>query len=180
MFDDKDIKIAGNKPSEQIKNAKKNSESVLTQARIAAAKNLGKNIAVKFCESVNTAFADDSTDSQMLIQRQFLLSFTVSVTLDEFCIDDSAAGIAEKCFLDYLKDNSPELFSTCSDTGAFSFYYLAYRRKIEVERRIGQTFAMLCAHDGDPIYQELGEVLYCWFSSVVKKEIKKSGLGKTD
>ena len=178
MFDDKDIKIAGNKPSEQIKNANASGESVLTQADIAAAKNLGKNIAVKFCDSVNTAFADDTTDSEMLIQRQFLLSFTVSVTLDELCFDDSAAGIAEKCFLDYLKDNAPELYKTCSDTGAFSFYYLAYRRKIDVERRIGQTFAMLCAHDGDPIYQELGEVLYCWFTSVVKKEIEKSGLGK--
>jgi len=37
-----------------------------------------------------------------------------------------------------------------------------------VERRIGQTFAMLCSHDGDPIYQELGEALYCWFLSVVR------------
>ena len=79
MFDDRDMKIAGSKPSQQIKNANSD-ESVLTQAKIAAAKNLGKNIAVKFCESVNTAFADDCTDSQMLIQRQYLLSFTVSVT----------------------------------------------------------------------------------------------------
>ena len=59
---------------------------------------------------------------------------------------------------------------TAEDNGAFSFYYLAYRRGSEVERRIGQTFAMLCSHDGDPIYQELGEALYCWFLSVVKEE----------
>jgi hypothetical protein len=177
MFDDRDMKIAGSKPSESIK--RNNAEdTALTLEKIAAAKNLGKNIGVKFCESVNTAFVDDTTDSQMLIQRQFLLSFTVSVTLDELCFDDSAAGIAEKSFLDYLKGHAPQIYATCSDTGAFSFYYLAYRRKIEVERRIGQTFAMLCAHDGDPIYQELGEVLYCWFRSVVQKEIEKCDLAK--
>ena len=43
----------------------------------------------------------------------------------------------------------------------------------DIERRMGQTFAMLCSHDGDPIYQELGEALYCWFSSVVKTEAEK-------
>ncbi len=179
MFDDADIKIAGSRPSETINKSRELShDNVLSAQNVASAKGLGKRIAEKFFESVDTAFADDNTDSQMLLQRQFLLSFTVSVTLDEFCFDDSVAGIAEKSFLDSLKLKSPQLYSTCSDTGAFSFYYLAYRRKIEVERRIGQTFAMLCSHDGDPIYQELGEVLYCWFSSVVKKEISKAGLSK--
>ena len=28
---------------------------------------------------------------------------------------------------------------------------------------------MLCSHDGDPVYQELGEALYCWFLSAVRK-----------
>ena len=45
-----------------------------------------------------------------------------------------------------------------------------------MERRIGQTFAMLCSHDGDPIFQELGEALYCWFTAEIRKiaqELKK-------
>jgi hypothetical protein len=32
---------------------------------------------------------------------------------------------------------------------------------------------MLCSHDGDPIYQELGEALYCWFYSVVERTVKE-------
>ena len=70
----------------------------------------------------------------------------------------------------------PYLGGFMLDSGAFSFYYLAYRRGNEVDRRIGQTFAMLCAHDGDPIYQELGEAIYCWFISRVSKKLKESGL----
>ena len=58
----------------------------------------------------------------------------------------------------------------------FSFYYLAFRRGNDVERRIGQTFAMLCSHDGDPIYQELGEALYCWFLSEVKASAKEQNI----
>ena len=66
--------------------------------------------------------------------------------------------------------------NTSGDTGAFSFYYLAFRRGGEIDRRIGQTFAMLCSHDGDPIFQELGEALYCWFLSVVKTAAKENGI----
>ena len=74
------------------------------------------------------------------------------------------------------KQNHPELYAGATDNGALSFYYLAFRRGNDSYRRIGQTFAMLCSHDGDPVYHELGEALYCWFSSVVKKQIEELGL----
>ncbi len=173
MFDDRDMKIVEGSPSKSVKYNLSHNDEVLSADEISAAKKLGEEIANKFLESVDTVFADDNTDSVMMLQRQLLLSFTVSITLDEFCLNDSVAGIAEKSFLDSLKISAPAIYDTCSDTGAFSFYYLAVRRKTEVERRIGQTFAMLCSHDSDPIYQELGETLYCWFMSVVKDEIEK-------
>ncbi|MBQ0083494.1 MAG: hypothetical protein KBS52_01850 [Clostridiales bacterium] len=180
LFDDSDVKIVGDKPSETVKkNRNENVGDTVTDEMAAGAKMLGSAVASAYIGAVNTALSDDDeTDPQMLINRQILLCFTVSVTLDEFCVNDSVAGIAEKSFLDELRKMSPEIHENCSDTGAFSFYYLAYRRKTEVDRRIGQTFAMLCSHDGDSIYQELGEALYCWFISVVKKEIKKAGLLK--
>lgn len=182
LFDDSDIKIVGDKPSETVKkNIANKSGDEINEERIIAAKNLGKSIAQIYVEAVNSAlFEDDEAafDPQMLINRQILLGFTVSVSLDEFCVNDTVSGIAEKSFLDEVKKISDEIYENCSDTGSFSFYYLAYRRKTEVDRRIGQTFAMLCSHDGDSIYQELGEALYCWFISVVKKEIKKANLLK--
>lgn len=178
MFDDSDMKIVGSKPSESVKNNINSATEELSKSEIIAAKELGALIAEKFLSELDAISPSDINDSQMLLQRKLLLSFTVTVSLDEFCKNDTVSGIAEKSFLDKVKNYSQELYLSCSDTGAFSFYFLAYRRKDDVERRIGQTFAMLCSHDGDPIFQELGETLYCWFSSVVKAAVEKLNLQK--
>ncbi len=178
MFDDSDMKIVGDKPSESVKISVNANNDNLTMNEINAAKELGIIIAEKFLSESDVISQSDNDDSQMILQRKLLLSFTVSVALDEYCKSDSIAGIAEKSFLDKIKNHSQELYLSCSDTGAFSFYFLAYRRKDDIERRIGQTFAMLCSHDGDPIFQELGETLYCWFSSVVKSAVKQLNLQK--
>lgn len=169
---DEDIKIAGNKPSESVKKnitATLNNE-VVSPEDTAKAKEFGKKIAEEFCNA-SAAYSDavEDIDENMLVQRHLLLSFTVTVSLETYLGSEAVAGIAQKSFLAEVKKREPELYKHTTDTGAFSFYYLAHRRGGEVERRMGQTFAMLCAHDGDPIYQELGEVLYCWFSSRVKE-----------
>lgn len=172
MYSDKDIKIAGDKPSRDVK---RNKESVISgsgpdKATIKKAREWGKAVALKFVEVVNTvANNDEAADCEMLIQRRMLLSFTATVGFEQYTNDDTVSGIAQKSFIDTVRDINSELYRTSNDTGAFSFYYLAFRRGSEVDRRIGQTFAMLCSHDGDPIYQELGEALYCWFLSVVKQ-----------
>lgn len=172
MFEDEDIKIFGSQRSENKDKFSDNTDKLT----VAAAKELGKEIADSFMKAVLEPFDDDS-DTGMLLQRQFLLSFTVTVSLDEYC-DDTVAGIAQKQFLDSLRQKSAVVYKNSSDTGAFTFYYLAYRRGSEVDRRIGQTFAMLCSHDGDPVYQEIGEALYCWFASVVRTLAEKKGLFK--
>lgn len=176
LFEDKDIKIVGDNPSESVRRyreqAAKATES--TAEQIAAAKEFGVHVAKEFFKA-SSAYSDAIEDSDfgMYVQRLYLLSFTVSVSLENCLCSDEIAGIAQKSFLDTINKEYPEIYKYTSDTGAFSFYYLAFRRGGEVERRMGQTFAMLCAHDGDPIYQELGEVLYCWFSSLVCNLAKK-------
>lgn len=173
MYSDNDIKIAGDKPSLDIK---KNREVIINdngpnKEAVGKAKLWGKAVAQKFIEDANSYdnSQEDTTNLDMLIHRRMLLSFTATVGFEQFCNDDSLSGIAQKSFIDSVKQQAPEIFKTSEDTGAFSFYYLAFRRGGEVDRRIGQTFAMLCSHDGDPIFQELGEALYCWFLSVVKQ-----------
>ena len=176
---DEDIKIAGNKPSISVKeNAMASkTEAILNEAEILKAESFGKRIAEEFCVA-STAHSDavEEQDENMLVQRHLLLSFTVTIGIETFLKSEAAQGVAQKSFLDTVKEKAPELFKYTSDTGAFSFYYLAHRRGGEVDRRIGQTFAMLCAHDGDPIYHELGEVLYCWFSSRIKTLSEEFGL----
>lgn len=181
MYSDNDIKIAGDKPSEQIKKnreAHMNVSSGPDKAAIKNARNWGKDVALKFIEDARESVKDgnEATNGEMLIQRRMLLSFTATVGFEQLSSDDTLGGIAQKSFLDTIKSADSELFKTSGDTGAFSFYYLAFRRGGEVDRRIGQTFAMLCSHDGDPIFQELGEALYCWFLSAVKKSAKENGI----
>ncbi len=179
MYSDNDIKIAGDKPSEQIK---KNREAHINEthgpdkAQIKKAKNWGRDVALIFIEDAKESTKDgnEATNGEMLIQRRMLLSFTATVGFEQLSGDDALSGIAQKSFLDTIKAKDSELYKTSGDTGAFSFYYLAFRRGGEVDRRIGQTFAMLCSHDGDPIFQELGEALYCWFLSAVRKSAKEN------
>ena len=180
MNSDKDMKIAGDKPSRDLKQNRETGEQApASKADLAAAKELGRTVAFCFMQDAEkVARLPEDDDSQPVVQRRLLLSFTATVGFEQFCPSDTLAGIAQKSFLDTLKKEDGELYRSSSDTGAFSFYYLAYRRGSEIDRRIGQTFAMLCSHDGDPIYQELGEALYCWFLSVVRKSAANAGFAQ--
>ena len=177
MYSDKDIKIAGDKPSIDVKKNMENRSvaSGLDKAMVKKARDWGKAVALEFIEDAKNS-NDKDTYHEMLIQRRMLLSFTATVGFEQLSPDDSLSGIAQKSFLDTIKETDSSLYQTSADTGAFSFYYLAFRRGNEIDRRVGQTFAMLCSHDGDPIYQELGEALYCWFLSAVKKAAKDCGI----
>ena len=169
MFLDEDIKIAGDKPSLDVKrNLNKSNSASLDFSANENARQWGRSVAAEFIKEASGVFFDEPSDFDMIIQRRLLLSFTATVGFEKYCSDDSLCGIAQKSFIDEIKNANEEIYSTSQDTGAFSFYYLAFRRGGETERRVGQTFAMLCSHDGDPVYQELGEALYCWFLSVVK------------
>lgn len=179
MNSDLDIKIAGDKPSEDVKRnrAVAKNEDGPTKEEIAKARKWGKIVALKFIEDSKNSNGGEDTYYEMLVQRRMLLSFTATVGFEQLS-GDTLSGIAQKSFLDTLRTTDVEIYNTSADTGAFSFYYLAFRRGSEIDRRIGQTFAMLCSHDGDPIYQELGEALYCWFFSVVKKAAEECGIIK--
>lgn len=175
MQTDADIKIAGDKPSRDVKrNRAIENERGIDKTASRNAARWGKAVALKFIDDANEAESSNTMNNlEMIIQRRMLLSFAATVGFEQLSQDDAIAGIAQKSFLDTIKSKDERLYRTSGDTGAFSFYYLAFRRGGEVERRIGQTFAMLCSHDGDPIYQELGEALYCWFLSVVNDLAKE-------
>ena len=175
LTDDLDVKIAGDKPSVDVRRNKAVAvqDSSITPEQIKGAKAVGKTVANSFIRDAQNEVDEEFRDFDMILQRRLLLSFTATVGFEQYITDDTLVGIAQKSFLDTLNKHSAELYKTSSDTGAFSFYYLAFRRGSEVDRRIGQTFAMLCSHDGDPIFQELGEALYCWFLSVVRKAVSE-------
>lgn len=148
-----------------------------SNGNLTRAANLGYRVAeefVKVCRRDELTL-NEGDNEQIALQRILLLSFTVMAGFEKFCPNMTLANSARSAFFDKLALIDKELFEKSSDTGAFSFYYLSFRRGNDVERRIGQTFAMLCLHDGDPIYQELGEALYCWFFSTLDNMVKNAG-----
>ena len=179
MYSDNDVKIASDKPSVSIKQNALKSENTkrLSTEETKKAKLWGKAVADKFIKDITESLVGErECNLEMLSQRRILPSFAASIGFETLTENDTLGGLALKSFLDTIKKNDPKHYVTAEDNGAFSFYYLAYRRGNDVERRIGQTFAMLCSHDGDTIYQEIGEALYCWFLSVVKSEAEALGI----
>lgn len=173
MCSDSDIKIVGNKPSEDIRRYKKAAVQGMVDNELKKkAKLIGKEVAEIFADEAKCSNIGEMDNNELISQRRLLLSFTATVGFESFIQDDTLSGFAQKSFLDTVKKTDIELYKASSEMGAFSFYYLAYRRGTDTIRRIGQTFAMLCSHDGDPIFQEMGEALYCWFSSEVKEVVE--------
>ena len=111
-------------------------------------------------------------DDELLLQRRLLLCFAIATALEDNSKSTQEARTALNTFYDTIKRNDMDFYDDIASTGHFTFYYLARRQGGDVERRIGQTFAMMCGRDGDPVCQELGEALYCQYTNMVKVQIK--------
>ncbi|MBO5909103.1 MAG: hypothetical protein J6Q67_04915 [Clostridia bacterium] len=185
MFDE-DIKIASPdnikkvlEESRKIKAVSGSEEYKRESAKgnTEKAKVLGSKLANEVVDNISRFTMEDEPceDALLSVQKGVLMTFAAIVCL-EAAASSVVAQAAKSSFNKELETIAPWLYKAVSDSNAFTFYYLAYRRGAEVDRRIGQTFAMLCSHDGDPIYQELGEAIYCWFSSKVADRVKDSGI----
>lgn len=123
-----------------------------------------------------SAGEEESENSEIEVQRGVLMTFAAIICIENEIKSSVVSQIAENSFNEELQKKAPQLYSAVNASGALSFYYLAYRRGSDIDRRIGQTFAMLCSHDGDSVYQELGEAIYCWFLSFAKAQLRESGI----
>ena len=174
MFDE-DVKIAGEK---YVLDLKSDNPSKMGAAEdFENAKQAGIKLAEKIANTAAVPWGEEQDDSfDLKLQRGLLLAFSAVVTVEELAVSERIKDIIKHEFYKELSKRDAGLYKGTTDSGAFSFYYLAYRRGIDIERRIGQTFAMLCAHDGDPIYQELGEALFCSMQSKTMKTIAEFAL----
>ena len=117
-------------------------------------------------------------DDDLLLQRRLLLCFAVSTGLEDNAVTPQVSRTTLNTFYDTLKRTDPGFYDDIGNSGGLSFYYLAKRQRGDIERRIGQTFAMLCGKDGDPVCQELGEALYCRYLNMVRVALESKGLAK--
>ncbi|MBR5452050.1 MAG: hypothetical protein IKV36_03535 [Clostridia bacterium] len=171
MFDE-DIKIAGEKFTQRPKPNTQPQTSTSQTEDFENAKRAGVKLAEKIVKTAAVPWGEEQDDSfDLKLQRGLLLAFSAVVTVEALAVAERVKDIIKHEFYKELSKQDAGLYRGTTDSGAFSFYYLAHRRGIDVERRIGQTFAMLCSHDGDPIYQELGEALFCSMQSKTMKII---------
>ena len=181
MFDE-DIKIAslGKDKPQKNEHEKVMDEYTRESAKgnLEKAKELGKLLAKEVVAKLDSfpVDEDEGDTGNLSVQRGVMMTFAAVVALEENIMSEVVHQAAENSFNSELENLSPDIYKAVSDSGAFSFYYLAYRRGTEVVRRMGQTFAMLCSHDGDPVYHELGEAIYCWFKSFTEKKLADSGI----
>ncbi len=111
-------------------------------------------------------------NDELLLQRRLLLCYAIATALEDYSESIQYARTALNAFYDTIKRIEFDFYEDIGSTGSFSFYYLTRRQGGDIVRRIGQTFAMLCGQDGDPVCQELGEALYCQYTNMVKVQIK--------
>lgn len=183
MFDE-DIKIADEKSLKRAASVKKQASSMSEEyekesanGNILKARSLGEKLAVEVVGNLDRfESVSDGENDGMSLQRGILMTFAALVSLESRLSSSVVSQTAKNSFNQKLESLAPELYKAVGNSGAVSFYYLAYRRGTDVERRVGQTFAMLCSHDGDSIYQELGEAIFCWATSFVGKELDTSGI----
>lgn len=177
---DEDIKIAhgfGREQSAGLNESEYRRHS--ENGNIAKARLVGKSIAQKTAGSAQIAWENSDDDSfELHLHRGILLAFSAVMTIESLCLPSIIEDVIKQEFYSELCNIDSALYKETTDNGAFSFYYLAFRRGIDLERRVGQTFAMLCSHDGDPIYQEFGETLFCWMRSKTEADLDSAGFIK--
>ena len=185
MFDE-DIKIADfnddsikkNFKQKSVQGAREEYDIENAKGNTVKAKAFGAKLAGLLVDNLDrfSAGVEENENSEIEVQRGILMTFAAIVCIENEISSSVVSQIAENSFNEELKGKAPQLYSAVNVSGALSFYYLAYRRGGEVDRRIGQTFAMLCSHDGDSVYQELGEAIYCWFLSFARGHLRESGI----
>ena len=178
-FED-DVKIfdAAKLREDAAKRAAAGMQDSATRDMLDAARSIGSGLAER-TKQAERGFELD-IDDDLLLQRRLLLCFAVSTGLEEYAKTVEIARTALNTFYDTLKRSDPEFYDDIGSSGSLSFYYLAKRQQGDTVRRIGQTFAMLCGKDGDPVCQELGEALYCRYIDMVRQLLAQLALDRDE
>ena len=170
---DEDIKIAGDRPSEDIR---QEAEQLALDREYAAQKESGN---LDLAENLGGVFArmvcDFPADGRYASQDKVLYAFAAVSAMD--------AGMNRLCgisalgeFYNILMDRDREFYDKLDK--AFSFYYLSLRKGVEVERRIGLNFAMLCEAENYREFSKQGEEMYRRFLAAFAQKIEESELSE--
>lgn len=179
-FDDSDMKIAGEKmpkgSSFQQENETVNLYEIQRQnGNLAKAQRIGATL-VERIGKLTLDNRDSITDNdRYAVQKKLLMIFGFVVGIEEFSPNKLLVRTSLNVFYDTLKKEDPALYESMGLTGAFSFYYLEYRRKGDITQNIANAFAMLCGAEGDIALVESGADIFGHYFSFVKALIAQAG-----
>ncbi len=175
-FDDSDMKIAGSKPSEAVNASERETDVVYEHHRdsgnLAKSRRLGASLA-DYIERFGNVNGDPSTgDIKIELHKRLLAIFAMVVGIESLLPDRVLIRASLNVFYDTLKKEKPQLYDAMSSSGAFTFYYLAYRKGSGSNREgIGSSFAMLCGNDGNQAFIDMGLAVFDEYYSYVEQLI---------
>lgn len=179
MHDDSDMKIAGQEYREELRSPVDHEIDRLYErhrscGNITRAQRLGASLAeymVSNAAGENGVAADcvvlpPSADARVALHVQLLSIFALVTGVENSMPDKLLTRACLNVFYDSLKKERPHLYDAMSASGAFSFYYLNYRRGGSGSiTGIASDFAMLCGSRDDKELYDLGLSVFQRFNS---------------
>lgn len=112
-----------------------------------------------------------TVDDIVYKQIKKLVTFSAEATLHQNLDIASLSATAVGAIYDRLMAFSPEFYQEITD--AYTFYYIAFRKKDEVPLRIGKRFAMLCGDEKNQEYRDIGKRVFEIICEFVNEKIDK-------
>ena len=170
-FDDSDIKIAPDRPS-QVFDLSEGAANAFVREKnngnMEKARQLGELLAGELTAGTGGIpyFGVGAFDDpQSLSQRRLLYAYVVSRVIEDTAPNSIVAQSALSAFYDRIQREAPEYYEAVTDSAALSLYILAGRSNPEDYAALGRVFARLCGREeGDEVFVRYGAELAIFYS----------------
>lgn len=168
-FDDSDMKIAPERISDVFDSSEGAANAFVREknnGNMEKARGLGKQFANELTVENKgaTLFGVGAFDNEnTILQRRVVFSFIVSRVVEDMAPNSMVAQSVISSFHESVRDISPEIYDSVTDSAAFSLYALAGRSLSDDAKAIGKVFARLCEREDDVLFVRYGSEIVNYF-----------------
>lgn len=127
----------------------------------------GDKLSIDFAQVLKPKFFAPA----VLYQIKVLMIFAAEASLQLHLPGNLLATTATNAIYDYLRKHETDFYRNISDGAAFTFYYLAIKKGGDIDRGIGETFAMLCSAEDNESFIEAGMTVFGMSMDKILEEI---------
>lgn len=176
VFDDSDIKIAGDRPSEQIFNRKDDPQDDIAEllhiqrenGNLDKARELGKRVAIDIC---NLKMSEEYPEN-VLLEIKTLCAFVVDHALNSLLPNSIVSQTANNEYMTSLKNIDESFYDYIQMAGSYSRYVLHSRKSDLLGKRVSKSFAKFVGYENDVLWEEKGIILYNEWMDNLKNKIE--------